>query len=303
MTRNILIIIALIALTTLVSIAQTENCGPQSNGTYVLCSPIPGVDSTVTDISSYITNIYRFVLMIGGIVVFSRIVYGGLKYIFAAGSVSAQSDAKDVITQAIWGLLLLFGAFLVLNTISPNLTKIKEPGSDFIDESSPSDRLKQQLFDVSSLSADQQRIEQQWQKMRSGIKSGFQNDEKNAQYTLNLLKQQRASETDSARIRELDSQIDTAQQSLVKIAQNRISSDLNDVVGRIQYLEGKSGASSDPNAGVWGRISSNSYNFFTSGRFSGLTDEEEKELDYLHTKKDVLSRQLDKLKQGQTNYE
>ena len=241
--------------------------------------------------------------MIGGIVVFSRIIYGGLKYIFAAGSVSAQSDAKDVIAQAIWGLLLLLGAFLVLNTISPNLTQIKEPGSDFIDESSPSDRFRQAVFDISSLTADQQRIEQQWQQMRSGIKSGFQNDEKSARYALSLLEQQKSTETDPAKIRELDSQINAAQQNLVKIAQNRISSDFNDVVGRIQYLEGKSGASSDPSAGFWSRLSSNSLNLLTRGSFSGLTDEEATELDYLRTKKDVLIRQLDKLKQGKTDYE
>jgi RsiW-degrading membrane proteinase PrsW (M82 family) len=120
------IIIVLVALPLLSAWAQ--QCGPQSDGTYILCSPIPGIEPQVGDLGLFLINVYWFSLMIGGIIVFSRIVYGGLRYIFSAGNPSAQTNAKDIVTQAIWGLALLLGAFLILYTIDPRLVDIVTPG-------------------------------------------------------------------------------------------------------------------------------------------------------------------------------
>ncbi|MEK9183880.1 MAG: hypothetical protein AAB890_02300, partial [Patescibacteria group bacterium] len=178
-----IIILVLSATITLAAITIPTACGPQGDGSYILCSPIPGIESRVTDIGSYITNIYRFALMIGGIVVFSRVVYGGLKYLSAAGNAAAQSDAKDVITQAIWGLALLFGSFLILNTINPDLTNVREPGAIGIDGPSPSD--------FKDGTAYQKELERKWQEMRSEVKAEFRNEESAAKSNLTVLQEQR----------------------------------------------------------------------------------------------------------------
>lgn len=74
-----------------------------------------------------IRNIYNLSLMLGGILAFGMIVFGAVKYTIASGNPSGQSDARDVITQALLGLLLLMGAFIVLNLIDPSLTRLDLP--------------------------------------------------------------------------------------------------------------------------------------------------------------------------------
>jgi hypothetical protein len=44
-----------------------------------------------------------------------------------AGNPSAQSDAKDWILGAIYGIILLAGAYIILNVINPNLTTLQLP--------------------------------------------------------------------------------------------------------------------------------------------------------------------------------
>ncbi|HUZ92371.1 MAG TPA: hypothetical protein VNG29_00025, partial [Candidatus Paceibacterota bacterium] len=48
--------------------------------------------------------------------------YGGIKYTLAAGNPSKQSDGKEWVKGALYGLLLLVGAYLILNLINPQLT-------------------------------------------------------------------------------------------------------------------------------------------------------------------------------------
>jgi len=79
---------------------------------------IPGGQPT-DDPAGIVSNFYRFALMIGGVLAFGAIVWGGIKYTVAAGNPSAQSEGKEWIRGALWGLLLLGGATLILMTINP----------------------------------------------------------------------------------------------------------------------------------------------------------------------------------------
>lgn len=277
-----LIIIGVLILVSQITFAQTP-CGPQDDGSYILCSPIPGMPLRVTDVGSYVGNIYRFALMIGGIIVFARIVYGGLKYIFSAGNVTAKSDARDVITQAIWGLTLLLGAFLILNTVNPNLIKLKEPGISQVEY------LPDVPFDSPS-----DLKENQWLEMREQTKIEFINDEVKSRLTLDLLNEQRRIETDPQRIKQLDQEIIQARQDFLMSSDIRINSELHDVNNKIKDLEGKKGATTDPNAGIWSKSGSTVYNLFTKGRFSGLSYLEEVDLENAYERRAVLKSQLEK---------
>jgi hypothetical protein len=80
------------------------------------------------NIPEYIQNLYRTALIISGILAVVMIVAGSIYISVSGASPDKQSEGKDMITQAIWGLLLLFGSYLILQTINPELVKLKSPG-------------------------------------------------------------------------------------------------------------------------------------------------------------------------------
>lgn len=88
---------------------------------------IPGPYTNPTQPGQIVSNFYSFSLMIGGVLALGAIVYGGVKYVFAAGNPSGQSEGKEWIKGALWGLLLLVGAYLVLKTINPSLINLSLP--------------------------------------------------------------------------------------------------------------------------------------------------------------------------------
>jgi len=87
---------------------------------------LPGMESG-TDPAGIVANLYQFALLLGGILAFGSIVYGGIRYTLAAGNSSTQGDARDQITQALLGLLLLFGVYLIFSIINPGLTVLGLP--------------------------------------------------------------------------------------------------------------------------------------------------------------------------------
>jgi hypothetical protein len=74
-----------------------------------------------------VANFYQFALIIGGILAFGVIVYGGVRYMASAGNPSGQSDAKEWVEAALLGLLLLVGAYFVLNVVNPQLLNLTLP--------------------------------------------------------------------------------------------------------------------------------------------------------------------------------
>lgn len=78
--------------------------------------------------ANYLARLYQFALMIAGLAGLGAIVLGAIQYILSAGNVISQQDAKETITQALMGILLLLGAVLILNTIDPSLVNLKDPG-------------------------------------------------------------------------------------------------------------------------------------------------------------------------------
>jgi hypothetical protein len=77
--------------------------------------------------AGYIARLYQFGLMIVGLVAFGAIIYGAVLYTLSAGNVGNKEDAKDQMLQAVLGLLLLLGAYLLLYTINPNLVNLINP--------------------------------------------------------------------------------------------------------------------------------------------------------------------------------
>lgn len=75
----------------------------------------------------FIRNIYIFFLSISGMLAFFVLIWGGVQRVINAGNPEKIKDADEWIKGALWGLLLLFGAWLLLHTINPNLVELQLP--------------------------------------------------------------------------------------------------------------------------------------------------------------------------------
>lgn len=92
---------------------------------YKLLAPIPlkGVaqgDVPTTTAAPYLKGVFMLIIAIAGGLAVIRIIFGGIKYL-AIESITGKSDAKETIQNAIWGLLLIISAWLILYTINPKL--------------------------------------------------------------------------------------------------------------------------------------------------------------------------------------
>ncbi|OGY99789.1 MAG: hypothetical protein A2945_02220 [Candidatus Liptonbacteria bacterium RIFCSPLOWO2_01_FULL_52_25] len=91
---------------------------------------IPGVTGGATGgtgICNTVFGFYNFALAFGGVLALGAITYGGVKYTMAAGNPSGQSEGKAWVRDALLGLLLLAGAYTILNIINPDITKCGLP--------------------------------------------------------------------------------------------------------------------------------------------------------------------------------
>ncbi len=93
-----------------------------------ISTSVPGMaPNSGSNPGAFVGGFYQFALMIGGILAFGVVVYGGVRYMASAGNPSGQSDAKEWIEAALLGLLLLVGAYFVLHVINPQLTTLSLP--------------------------------------------------------------------------------------------------------------------------------------------------------------------------------
>jgi hypothetical protein len=83
-----------------------------------LCAPIP-VDAN--PVAAYIARFYQIAIAVAGVLAVGIIMAGSLFYTFSGGSTDRQREGKEMIVSAFWGIALLFGSYLILNTINPEL--------------------------------------------------------------------------------------------------------------------------------------------------------------------------------------
>ena len=79
------------------------------------------------DPTAVIGSIYNFALLGAGLLAFLMIVHGAVRYSVAGGNSSIKTDARDQITQALFGLLVLLGMFFIVSVVNPNLTRLSLP--------------------------------------------------------------------------------------------------------------------------------------------------------------------------------
>lgn len=101
-----------------------------ANTSYQPMEQIPGAaELTTGNFYEYIAGIYKFGIWGVGIAAFLMIIIGGFMYITSAGNTASMGKAKDVITDAVIGLLLAMLSWLLLYIINPDLVTNKPMGS------------------------------------------------------------------------------------------------------------------------------------------------------------------------------
>lgn len=78
-------------------------------------------------LSFYVKYFFNLALWLAGIIALGAFIYGGLGYLTSAGKPEAMVSAKNQITAAFFGLLILLSSYLILNILSPEFTILKIP--------------------------------------------------------------------------------------------------------------------------------------------------------------------------------
>lgn len=84
-----------------------------------------GVEVTDRTIGDYITAVYVWFAGAAGVLAVFMVMFGGFQWVTAAGNAGRIGQAKETITGAVVGLVLLLGSYVLLNTISPSFVEFK----------------------------------------------------------------------------------------------------------------------------------------------------------------------------------
>ena len=78
-----------------------------------------------TSIADYIRIIFIAFVWIVGIIAVVMVIYGGIRWIAAAGNAGQINEARSIINNAIIGVIIALTSVVLLNIINPNLTSFK----------------------------------------------------------------------------------------------------------------------------------------------------------------------------------
>ena len=101
-------------------------CYPKGEG-YTLAVPFVGKKQTVAHLGDYVGQLYDFLLGFSVTVAIIMLMVGGLQYVLGAASGEQVEKAKSRIKNAVIGLIILFSAALLLQTVSPRIIGLQPP--------------------------------------------------------------------------------------------------------------------------------------------------------------------------------
>jgi hypothetical protein len=106
----------------------SQNNNPDIDGTYTPLAPLPGFpdkfDFTDTcPLGRYMNIAINAVIAIIAVMAMVMIVMGGIEYM-TSELISSKASGKDKIINAVVGLLIALGSYLILNTLNPNLLNL-----------------------------------------------------------------------------------------------------------------------------------------------------------------------------------
>jgi hypothetical protein len=89
-----------------------QGSGWQTNPTYVV-EDVP----TIYGLEAIVANILNIIISLAGVVLLLMLIMGGFGYITSGGDKEKAAKAKNTLTYAILGLLVILGAWLIIRLI------------------------------------------------------------------------------------------------------------------------------------------------------------------------------------------
>ncbi|TSC70549.1 MAG: hypothetical protein CEO12_270 [Parcubacteria group bacterium Gr01-1014_46] len=97
--------------------AQTP---PPNNPTpYTVLTTLPGI-GTQTTLTSYLPAAFNLAIGIAVALAFVMITFGGVTYA-TSDAITGKAKGREYIEDALWGLLLVIGSYVILNTLNPQI--------------------------------------------------------------------------------------------------------------------------------------------------------------------------------------
>ncbi|MHB8651915.1 MAG: pilin [Minisyncoccota bacterium] len=118
-TLKILTILAYVGLAPAVFAAT-----PLPDTPYTPIATLPGVSSTGVTFEQYAPAVFKIGIALGVILAVIMITIGGVEYVGSGASEELRSKAKNHITNALIGLIMIAAIWLVLGTINKNFVDI-----------------------------------------------------------------------------------------------------------------------------------------------------------------------------------
>ena len=123
--KIVLLVLLLIVIVPGQASAQNQDTDTKE---YTVLAPLPGTVkdpncsglSCKADLASYIPGLFKLVIGLAAVLAVGFIIWGGIQYI-TTDAVTGKEEGKKRIRDAIIGLVMIIGAYLILYTINPNL--------------------------------------------------------------------------------------------------------------------------------------------------------------------------------------
>lgn len=96
--------------------------------------PILGL-TEVGDLATYVNAVYKFALPAGALAAVFFVILGGFQYMTAGGSKKGVTQGKERISNALIGLVLIFGAFVIARLVDPRLVVLGQIRTPLIKQS------------------------------------------------------------------------------------------------------------------------------------------------------------------------
>lgn len=116
---------------------STDSCGKEQEEKMnsgrpleIIYPIIPGeiIPKTVnTGLPQYVSYLFKVSVVVIGIIILGALIYSGILYLTSFGNPEKFREAKDRIFSAFLGALILLSAYLIFNTINPQLTILDVP--------------------------------------------------------------------------------------------------------------------------------------------------------------------------------
>ncbi len=101
-------------------------------GDYEVLTPLPGTTKCTgsettgckTDFATYLPGLFKLMIGVAAVLAFVMITLGGLTYM-TSDAISGKEEGRTMLENAIYGLLLVIGAYAILYTINPQILKFQ----------------------------------------------------------------------------------------------------------------------------------------------------------------------------------